>query len=239
MSRSRKTVAHLEEGVRLGLLTHTVRPQTRTRSECQYYAVAAWIKANWVQGVRSRVESLRAQTNTTTNTQKEASGPANSSTHPIQGEICSRASNPSLKIPFANQPPTSEPEHTAEGGSFTQCQASAKSNGRRPGRIRRPGTSKSDLKISTSAGSRKMVVSAPKTAPVGTTPARINNPGFSDVPDHLRDIVDVLVLAGKLRGWPQESIGYYLHCRDTKRWKDPEYVGLQCKNPRRLTCVCH
>ncbi|KIO25038.1 hypothetical protein M407DRAFT_8599 [Tulasnella calospora MUT 4182] len=152
-----ETIAHLEEGVRLGLLIHTVRPQTNKRFERHYYAVEGTLKAKWLQGVPDPIGLLRAQTNLTVDAQEDASGPAGSSTHGIQGKMGARAMDPSLRS-------------------------------------------------------------------IRTTAARISNPRVSDVPDHLRDIINALVQADRSRGWPQEAIGYHLQRRDKKKWKDPEKV---------------
>ncbi|KAG8921854.1 hypothetical protein FRC01_014834 [Tulasnella sp. 417] len=153
------TIALLEEGVRLGVLEHTVKPETRTRSELHYYAVEAGLKAKWVQGVSDPVGFLRAQTNLTTDAHEDADGPLSSSM--------------------------------------------------------------SDLNAHPKPRSRDLNVNTPNIKPA---PARIDNPNVSDVPNHLRDIIEALVQAERLRGWPQESIGYHLHRRDLKRWKDPGKV---------------
>ncbi|KAG8961858.1 hypothetical protein FRC05_005690, partial [Tulasnella sp. 425] len=82
---------------------------------------------------------------------------------------------------------------------------------------------KTDPKVAI-AVSRSPVANAPESAAMETMQARIKCPGVSDVPERLRDMLDAAVQAGKPRGWPQESIGYHLHRRDFKKWKDTEKV---------------
>ncbi|KAG8940326.1 hypothetical protein FRC04_005424 [Tulasnella sp. 424] len=91
------------------------------------------------------------------------------------------------------------------------------------------GTFKPALKTNTKVTCpvpRTPIFNPPKSAVAETMQARIGieRPGVSDVPERLRDILDVVVLADKRRGWPQESIGYHLHRRNIDKWRDPAKV---------------